>query len=311
MRTFRLPSGFGNFPLQFLIDETISHPIFERCTSKQGGEFIHRVEGGDFLGLVLGDKIEIGLLALRLLFGQHGQQRLALQPVPLLCQGQVTCVTAPGIIIQLPDQPGTEGITVDIAQDFEQMTVILNQNGLVTSAKQLPVLPVGTIEVLGIDAIDVTHATRQIPLRGLEQQVIMVGHQAVSRNLHIPALGGLANDFQKSSIIIRLKKNILSSAAAIHDMVPRPGKFNTKWSAHGKWLISQFALKANGRLDPKITGSFQQKALLLGGAHLAESFTDLLNRGENGNSAFSGQRRHILRRGCLRQKQHEHQRKKQ
>ena len=55
------------------------------------------------------------------------------------------------------------------------------------------------------------------------------------------------HDFQKCFKIIRLKKNVFSSAARIHDVVPRPRKFNAKWSAYSERLILDIEIKANGR----------------------------------------------------------------
>src|SRR6056297_1816470 len=132
------------------------------------------------------------------------------------------------------------------------MAVLLDQNRLVAAPEELSVLPMGAIEALGIDAIDVPHATRQPPLRSLQQQMIMIGQQAVSRDVHIPALRRLAEDFQKRRKIIRLKKNIFSSAAAIHDVVPGAREFDAKRSAHGGEMVSDSRVKANGRLDPII-----------------------------------------------------------
>jgi len=38
---------------------------------------------------------------------------------------------------------------------------------------------VDSIEALGVDPIQLPHAGREVGLRGLHQQVVMIGHQAV------------------------------------------------------------------------------------------------------------------------------------
>ena len=44
------------------------------------------------------------------------------------------------------------------------------------------------VEALGINPIKVAHATGKITVGGVNQKVIMVGHQAEGRNLQVPHL---------------------------------------------------------------------------------------------------------------------------
>ena len=60
------------------------------------------------------------------------------------------------------------------------MAVLLDQDGFVPALKQVsgPAMPF--IEKLGIDAVQLPHAERKIAVRGLDEKMVMVGHQAVS-----------------------------------------------------------------------------------------------------------------------------------
>lgn len=61
---------------------------------------------------------------------------------------------------------------MDIAEGFEQIAVFINKHSLVFATKQLAVkMPV---ETLGIDPVDMTHATGDIAVRGLNKQMVMI-----------------------------------------------------------------------------------------------------------------------------------------
>ena len=67
------------------------------------------------------------------------------------------------------------------------------------------------------------HGTGDIAFRRLNQHVIMVGHQAVGGNPDIPGLASLLEQIDKGTVVMFVQKNILRSAAAVHDMVPSTG----------------------------------------------------------------------------------------
>ena len=63
------------------------------------------------------------------------------------------------------------------------MTVFLDENGLVPALEQMTVPLVAFIKELGIDAVQLPHADGEIAVGSFNEQMIMVGHEAVGDNV--------------------------------------------------------------------------------------------------------------------------------
>jgi hypothetical protein len=89
-----------------------------------------------------------------------------------------------------------------------------------------------TIESLAIDAIDVTHQPRQVrPLR-LQDEVVVVAHQAEGEHQRIAALQALVDDRQQRLPIGVVGKDALAAIAAGGDVVGRAGELDAKRAGH-------------------------------------------------------------------------------
>ena len=100
------------------------------------------------------------------------------------------------------------------------MTIVIHNHSLVTSAEQLPVIFVRSIEALGIDAVDVPHAAGDVAVRGMEQQMVMVRHEAVGRNFEIKHFNGFIKDGDENFIVLGREEYLLSSPAPVHNVIP-------------------------------------------------------------------------------------------
>ena len=83
------------------------------------------------------------------------------------------------------------------------------------------------IEALGVYAVDVSHAPGYVGIRGLDQQMIVVGHQAVRGDAKIPHLRVFDQYLDESLVIIFVVKDRLTSPAAVHDVIPGIRKFDS------------------------------------------------------------------------------------
>lgn len=59
------------------------------------------------------------------------------------------------------------------------IVVAFHQDGLVAPLKEVSHAPVMAVETLGIHAVHVPHALRQVAIGCLDQQVIVIVHQAI------------------------------------------------------------------------------------------------------------------------------------
>ena len=114
---------------------------------------------------------------------------------------------------------------MDIAQYFEKIAVRINKHCLVSASKQLTVFLVAPVETLGIDTVDMTHTTGEIAIRSMDQQMVMIWHQAIRRYFKIPSIRRLLKNLDEGFIVMSVQKNVLPSSATIHDMIPGSGIF--------------------------------------------------------------------------------------
>ena len=94
----------------------------------------------------------------------------------LACRRQVA---GPFPIFRLFDHPRTNRIQHDVPAHFQKMTVFLDQDGLIPALEQVTGPSVPFIEQLGIDAIELPHTDGKIAVRGFDEKMIMVSHEAI------------------------------------------------------------------------------------------------------------------------------------
>jgi hypothetical protein len=95
------------------------------------------------------------------------------------------------------------------------------------------------VEPLGIDAVDVPQTSRKIAVGGLNQQMIMVRHQAIGRNPETPEVACLPNGLKKRLVILGTPKNGFFPSSSIQDMIPSVGIFDAQRPRHGLTLYQK------------------------------------------------------------------------
>jgi hypothetical protein len=113
------------------------------------------------------------------------------------------------------------------------MTVFLDENGLVPALEQMTVPLVTFIEELGIDAVQLPHAYGEIAVGGLDEQMIMVGHEAVSVAYPIVSLVDMLEGIEEiDTVLVVLKNGFLFITSGGH-VVDGAGIFDAEWPCHG------------------------------------------------------------------------------
>jgi hypothetical protein len=108
---------------------------------------------------------------------------------------------------------------------------------------------VTSVEALGINTVYMAHAARQIAVRGLDQQVIMVRHQTVGGYPAIPEFGRFPENLDKFFTVCIGKEYLLAPSATVHHMIPGSRIFYPQWSGHAAFL-ARAATKVKSGLDP-------------------------------------------------------------
>ena len=75
------------------------------------------------------------------------------------------------------------------------------------------------VEALRVDAIQLSHTTGQVSIRSLDNDVIMIGHQAIGEAAPAKALAGLAQQSEKCAPVDVGLVDILAPVAARGHMI--------------------------------------------------------------------------------------------
>lgn len=115
-----------------------------------------------------------------------------------------------------------------------------------------------SIIALGKGSLKPLHAIDQITLRRLQQQVVVVAHQAPRMNRYLVAHTHFPEAPDKQIGIFLVLENIATLVPSTHYMVARTGIFNSQSSGHAKKVESKRGgVKTNSnihRLTPFPTG---------------------------------------------------------
>ena len=87
-----------------------------------------------------------------------------------------------------------------------------------------------SIETLGINAVDMTHAAGDITVGGMQQQMIVIRHEAVGSYFEIQHFNCFLKTPDKNFAVPGRCNRLLASPATVHYMIPGPGIFYSQWA---------------------------------------------------------------------------------
>ena len=85
----------------------------------------------------------------------------------------------------------------------------------------------GAVEALGIDTVQLAHAFGEVGIGRFDEQVIMIGHLAISVTDPVEAPADFGKRFEPGEAIVVGQKNILAPIAARGDVIKRAGEFES------------------------------------------------------------------------------------
>ena len=91
-----------------------------------------------------------------------------------------------------------------------------------------------TVEISYVGDIEMAHEFGQVPERGLDQKMEMVGHQNVAVEFDGIEVDGLIELLQETAAIRVIAVNILFFIAATGDVIYSVGVLDAKRSGHGQ-----------------------------------------------------------------------------
>lgn len=154
-------------------------------------------------------------------------------------------VTGPFPVPRLLHHAGSDRVQDHVTANFQKMRIFLDNDRLVSALEEMAGPPAPVIEELGIDPVHLTHAEAEVPVRGLDEEMIVVVHQTVGVTKPVVALiGMLERPKEVFAVQIILEYGFLFVAARGH-MIDCTWVFYAKGTSHeGKIAQGRY----NGRV---------------------------------------------------------------
>lgn len=188
-----------------------------------------------------------------------GEHEIIRHEVLLFSFTQIAGQTAPGVALEalilfprvnLLHGLDPNGVEMDVAGEHRNITIFIHQNGFVSSLIKMAGSFMAAVEISDIGDVEVAHEFGQVPERGLDQQVKMVGHQDVAVELDRIDVDGLIEKLQKAAAIRVIPKNILFFVAAAGDVVNSVRVLDAKRSGHAEEYCISRQYCQTSRSDP-------------------------------------------------------------
>lgn len=126
----------------------------------------------------------------------------------------------------------TNGIVVNIAGKLQKIVVGIDQQRFISSLEKMPRLFSSTIDVSGIPEGEVLDNSGKRNVTNLNDQMDMIGHQAVDMYAMLESLTSLLEQEKKSATVMVLEKNRGSSITPKDNMIKGTWIMNSGFASH-------------------------------------------------------------------------------
>jgi hypothetical protein len=107
------------------------------------------------------------------------------------------------------------------------MAILLYQNCLKPPLKEVPYPAMPLIESLRIHTVQLPHAYRKISIGGINEQMVMIVHQAIGVAEPIVPKGNLRNRIEEHLSVLIVPENCFSFVSSARDVIDSSWKFDT------------------------------------------------------------------------------------
>jgi hypothetical protein len=95
---------------------------------------------------------------------------------------------------------------------------------------------VAAVERLGVDAVQVAHASGQVGFGRGDDEVVVVGQQAVGVAAPMPAPDRVAKQVEEAAAVVVVEEDRRAGVAAGGDVVEGVVEFEAERASHAAWL---------------------------------------------------------------------------
>ena len=176
--------------------------------------------------------LSLGFLTI---LGEGGQDPVGGEPVGSLDVSSGGVVTAPLPVSGVCNESGSDRVQDDITSDLEEVRISIDDEGFVASLKEVANTLVDKIEPLRVVTVHVAHEIREVAVGRLDEEVVMVAHEAVGVEDDVVEGEAIGEVFEKSSAIAIVEEDLLTSIATSGNVIESSVELNAKRSCH-RWV---------------------------------------------------------------------------
>lgn len=174
----------------------------------------------------------VAAAALGIVGAERGQDRGGVQPGKPGPGVQIVARAGPAPVAGLGHHPGADRVEMDVGAEVEPVGVVIDQDGVVSALEDVAVPSVSAVAGPGVIGAQPLQGQVKVGLRGAEEEMIMVVHQAESEDFKPETIGGSAQERQEKHSVLVIGHDGLVVVAPGGDMVDGSGKLDSQWPGH-------------------------------------------------------------------------------
>ena len=128
--------------------------------------------------------------------------------------------------------PGPHRIQDNVAGQFKQVGVAVNQESLAAPLEDMDHAPSARVELQRLDAVELAHTTCQIDVCRLDQQMVVIAHQAIGVTDPVALFANPALQGKKPRAIRIILIDRLAPITTRRHVIRRTRKFQPQQSRH-------------------------------------------------------------------------------
>lgn len=178
------------------------------------------------------------------------------RPGPLEAEdGQVA---TPSPFGRVSAEAGSYGVQCEIPRELEKVPVALHEHRVESALEDVTVQRVNSIEGLSESPVEPLHPIREIACRCLEDEVIVIRHQAVAEAAPLTPLRELVEEVKKQKVVVSIDEDLLSSVSATRHVEDAVRKLNSlrPWHECSLERLPRHAPEFQG-LAPRLLAFFE------------------------------------------------------
>jgi hypothetical protein len=160
---------------------------------------------------------------------QHPASGEKCRPRPFSDRG---VVAAPLPLARGASDPGANRIENDVARQFEQVDVAFDELVVKAALEEVSVVPVAPVEPPRVDPVQPLHALGDIRARGLDEEVVVIRHQAIRVAAPAKQLYHLFEQLEESEPVAGVGEDLLSAVSTTRYVVGRAGGLDARRARH-------------------------------------------------------------------------------